>query len=257
MPEQTESLPKRIIGSGIPDDILLLEPVESTLPEDQRHFLIYIPWNEKYLEKVPEEYREFFVEVLPYLRARTTDVHTAISMSYLVELLAKFSEPIDKRVVALALILHDSGWSRLSEGEIANSLGVTGLRLTDSAIAPKEKHAVESEKIARELLAKYPFHPTLTSDQIQLICKAVRYHDQPEAVAGAKIPMPLEVQLLVDLDHLWSFTHENFWQDTVRKGVEAKIYLKNLEQDLDSYFVTNAGKQKARELLADRAKEVV
>ena len=62
--------------------------------------------------------------------------------------------------------------------------------------------------------------------------------------------MPLEVQLLVDLDHLWSFTHENFWQDTVRKGVEAKIYLKNLEQDLDSYFVTNAGKQKARELLA-------
>jgi hypothetical protein len=50
--------------------------------------------------------------------------------------------------------------------------------------------------------------------------------------------------------------HENFWQDTVRKGVRPDEYLKNLENDLDGYFITDEGKQKARELLADRAAEV-
>ena len=240
----------------IPADITLLEPTNSSLPEEQRHFLIYIPWDEKYLEKVPEEFREFLVAVLPFLRARTTDVHTAISMSNLDVLLAKFSEAVNRRVVALALILHDSGWSQMTEEEIAHSLGVTGLELTETALAPKEKHAIESEKIAREVLANYAFDLPLTNEEIELICKAVRYHDKPEVVAGAEVPMPIEVQLLVDLDHLWSFTHENFWQDTVRKGVEAAEYLKNLERDLDTYFVTEAGKQKARELLADRAAEV-
>lgn len=249
-------IPNIINKSNIPVDINFLAPENSQLPLEDQHFLLYIPWNDKYLDLVPEEYRAFFIEVLPHLHARTTDVHTAISISFLPSFLASFSENIDERVVALALILHDSGWSQLSELEIANSLGVKGLKLNDLAMGPKEKHAFESEKIARKILGKYEFNPALTNEEIELICKSVLYHDKPEAVAGAGDAMPIEVKVLVDLDHIWSFTHENFWQDTLRKGVDAQVYLQNLGNDLETYFVTDQGKALAKQLLAERSEEV-
>ena len=64
------------------------------------------------------------------------------------------------------------------------------------------------------------------------------------------------MKLVCDVDHLWSFTHENFWQDTARKSVAPDSYLKNLENDLDGYFVTEQGKRKARSLIEERQVEV-
>jgi hypothetical protein len=162
----------------------------------------------------------------------------------------------NQRVVAIGLILHDSGWSQLTQDEIASSLGVTGLKLTPNAMGPKEKHAIESEKITRQILTEYVFNPSLTQQEIELICEAVLHHDKPEQVAGAQNPMPLEVKLLVDLDHIWSFTHHNFWQDTLRKGVDPRQYLLNLENDIESYFVTKQGKDLARKYLYQRRLEV-
>ena len=251
------SFPDVLPTNYLPADIQLSLPENSQLPLDQQHFLLYIPWEEKYLELVPDEFKDFFTEVLPYLRARTTDVHTAISLSFLDGLINRFpTGSINRRVLALALILHDSGWSQLTEEEIANSLGVSGLKLTPGAMGPKEKHAAKSEEIARRILTTYKFEQELNQEEIDLICKAVLYHDKPQEVAGAEQPMALEVQLLVDLDHVWSFTHENFWQDTVRKGVDPRKYLQNLDSDLDDYFVTDEGKDLARDLLRQRAEEV-
>lgn len=53
--------------------------------------------------------------------------------------------------------------------------------------------------------------------------------------------------IVCDVDHLWSFTKENFWQDTVRKEIDPELYAQNLARDLDGYFVTDAGKKKAKE----------
>lgn len=250
------SFPGVLPSTRLPIDINLALPNDSQLAQDQQHFLLYIPWNNKYLNFVPTEFRDFFQYILHFLQVRTTDVHTAISSSYLDNLVRRINKPINRRVVALALLLHDSGWSKLTEQEVANSLGVRGLKLSETAIGPKEKHAIEGEKIARKILQNYTFKPELSESEINLICKAILYHDKPEAVAGSEKPMPIEVQVLVDLDHLWSFTHENFWQDTVRKGVLPQEYLNNLENDLDSYFVTTEGKELARELLAQRTGEV-
>lgn len=254
-------LPGLATPTLFPREIHISFPANSSLPPEQQHFLITIPWEDSYLELVPAEYRAFFRYVLPYLAVRTTDVHTAVSLSYLDQLVhslaTSLQSKVNRRVVALALILHDSGWSQLTEAEIAASLGVQGLQLNITALGPKEKHAIESEKIARKVLAECVFDPPLMESEIELICAAVRLHDKPIEVAGAGNEMPLEVQLLVDLDHLWSFTQLNFWQDTLRKGVAPVAYVKNLAQDLDDYFVTNEGKALATSLLHEREAEVL
>ncbi len=245
--------------SEIPSDVQVVAPENSQLPKDQQHFLLYIPWNQKYLTLVPTDFKPFFSEVLEYLHARTTDVHTAVCLSFLdefIEKAEKLGNTVDRKVLALALILHDSGWSQMSEQEVAASLGVTGLALTKNAVAPKEKHAILGEKIARDILTKRQEELELSFFEVDLICTSILYHDKPEQVAGAGNDLSIETQLLVDLDHIWSFTHLNFWQDTLRKGVSPEKYVKNLENDLDTYFVTEIGKEKARELLLERKSEV-
>ncbi|MDH5532871.1 MAG: hypothetical protein OEX81_00390 [Candidatus Pacebacteria bacterium] len=239
----------------IHSDIKLVLPENITIDGSQWHYLVYIPWDNKYLDWVPEEYKDFFKFVLPNLKVRTTDVHTAKSISFLKDFQKNFAnEKINWRVVALSLILHDCGWSQLTQQEIASSLGVKGLKLSPEAMMPKQTHAIKGQELAKRLLSEYQFDPPITIAEQDLILKSVLYHDKPQEVAGANLP--LEVQILVDLDHIWSFTHENFWQDIVRKGVKPEEYLQNLQADLDSYFVTDFGKKLAQELLSKRATEI-
>lgn len=252
------TLPDQNIDGYVPESLELRLPDNTTLPLENQHFLLYIPWQDSYLALVPTHFQSFFKIVLPYLGVRTTDVHTAICMNIMRDFSRDFQRlGVGEKLVGLALMLHDSGWSQLSEAEVAASLGVTGLQLTASALQPKEKHAVEGEKIARQLLLAHQTELNITEADIELICKAVLYHDKPEAVAGMGNAMPLEVQFLVDLDHIWSFTQENFWQDTLRKGVTSETYHQNLQQDLATYFVTELGKKKAQLLLDERAQEII
>ncbi len=238
----------------IPADIKLQIP-KNSLPEKQKHFLAYIPWDNKYLSLIPSEYQRYFLDCLPLLGVRTTDVHIAVCFQYLDQLIHSFETAhrvkIDKDIVALGLILHDIGWSRLSDEEIAASLGISGLKLNKAAAGPKERHAVEGEKIARQKLAAWGITPA----KINLICLCVRWHDNLHNVSqNGKIPP--EAELLADLDHLWSYTHLNFWQDTVRKGIPPADYAANLDTDLDNYFITPEGKVLAGRLLSDRIAEL-
>lgn len=239
----------------IPEDLDLVVPRQSSLDADRQHFLIYIPWDEKYMSFVDTPWQPFFREVLPYLGARTTDVHIARCMPFIEELISAVGQKVDQDVITIAFILHDSGWSQMSDIELARSLGVSGLKLTDSAMGPKEKHAVLGAKIAEQVLETSKNIPSLSSSQKELITRAVLLHDKPwELATGGQIP--LEMQIVCDVDHLWSFTKENFWQDTVRKGIKPDEYAKNLAADLNSYFVTEQGKDKARALLKERLVEV-
>ena len=240
--------------------IPLKYPINSQLPPSEQHFLAYIPWEEKYLDSVPMEFKDLFKEVLPKLSSRSTDVHTAICLSYLDEFINKAQElglQVNRKVLAYSLMLHDVGWSEMNETEIAASLGIKGLKLNKKAMAPKEKHAKLGAKFAKEILSKKQTQLNLTNSEIDLIAKAILYHDQPEKLANAKNEIPVEMKLLVDLDHIWSFTQLNFWQDTVRKNINPQEYVRNLERDLESYFVTPIGKNKAKELLAARVSEIV
>lgn len=240
-----------------PADVELVFPEESLSPELIR-CLVYIPWERDYLHFVPKRFRRFFEFVLPYLKPRTTDVHTAVCLSYWSNYTKKLEKErgvkINKKIVAYGLILHDCGWSALTKKEIANSFAVKGLEIKGEALDPKRKHADEGVKIARKILNEYKFGPALNEEEKEVICKAVFWHDKTEKVRGGKFP--IEIKAVVDLDHLWSFTKINFWQDTVRKNVSPQDYLKNLEHDLDSYFIFETGKELAYSLLKERKKEV-
>ena len=239
----------------IPSDLELCLPEQSALGPELLHFLLFIPWNDHLLSRIDASYRDFFQVVLPYLHTRTTDVHIATCFPYVNELIQAAGAAVDSRVVHLAFLLHDVGWSQLSEAEIAASLGVSGVMLNPHALGPKEKHALVGKDLAERLLTSYPFVPPLSDTQRAWIGQAVLYHDKPWELAkqGA---LPLEIKLVCDADHLWSLTHANFWQDTLRKGVPPPTYLSNLEQDLEAYFVTEQGKRKARRLLEERQAEV-
>jgi len=110
----------------------------------------------------------FFEFVLPYLKPRTTDVHTAVCLSYWSNYTKKLEKErgtkINKKIVAYGLILHDSGWNALTKKEIADSFAVKGLKIKGEAIGPKRRHAYEGVKIARKILNEYKFKPALTEE---------------------------------------------------------------------------------------------
>jgi hypothetical protein len=133
---------------------------------------------------------------------------------------------------------------------------VAGLALSGAAVNPKARHVELGVELARRALAEYKFTPPLTGGQKELIYQAILYHDRPQQLAAMADPPPSS-RLVCDVDHLWSFTHENFWQDTLRKGVDPRSYLENLENDLDGYFIGGAGKSKARQMLRQRRGQVL
>jgi hypothetical protein len=231
-------------AAWIPDDIELRIPDKSALDPANLHYLIYIPWHDKYLELVDEAYLDFFKVVLPFLH-----------VPFIKELIHAEPDTVDERVVQIAFMLHDSGWSQMSELEIAESLGVTGLSLSGAALQPKARHAILGQQVAQKILAFYPFQPPLTSEQKNSIYQAILYHDRPQELAAAGA-IPASLKVVCNTDHLWSFTHPNFWQDTIRKRVLPQVYLENLAKDLDKYFVSEPGRRKARQCLAERALEV-
>jgi hypothetical protein len=242
-------------SAWIPADIELRLPQNSSLDAADLHYLIYLPWHDQYLQLVEPAYQDFFKVVLPYLHARSTDVHVATCLPFIKELSQAESGPVDERVVQIAFMLHDSGWSQMSELEIAESLGVVGLSLSGHAVQPKARHAILGQQVAQQVLEVYSFQPPLTASQKNDIYQAILYHDRPQELAAAG-GIPASLKVVCNTDHLWSFTHPNFWQDTLRKGVQPSAYLENLGQDLDAYFVSEPGRCKARQLLAERALEV-
>ena len=242
-------------SAWMPADVELKFPDRASIEIGRLHCLAYLPWRDTYLARVDDAYRDFFITVLPYLHARTTNVHVALCLPFVPELIRAVPETADERIVTIAFILHDSGWSQMTEAEIAASLGVPGLALSGEAVNPKARHAILGRDIARRVLETYRFQPPLTDTQRDRIYTAILYHDRPGELARQR-RLSTEVKLVCDVDHLWSFTHENFWQDTVRKGIAPAAYVKNLEADLDGYFVTEPGRQKARRLLEARRAEV-
>lgn len=242
----------------LPADIHLIFPDDPKLSPEQRRATAYIPWDDKYLEYVQEDYRSFFKHALPHLGRRTTDVHTALSVNHLPFLIEYSYDPVDARVVFLATILHDTGWSKVSLPHIADSLSYSGVALSEESRLPKEQHILMSVALAIDLLEGYDFgDEPLPTDSKRHITEIIRRHDYDAPwEVGKYDELTAETKLVCDADRLWSYTHENFWQDTVRKDVNPAEYIDKLGNAVESYFLTSQAKIKAFALLDDRQEEL-
>ena len=233
----------------IPDDILLRFPTRISDPAIAIK-LAEIPWDEAYGQKIPKDLRGYWDKAFGHLHVRTTDVHTAVCLGMMEEFLSRFDPGFyDPTVIGVGIIFHDCGWSTLSPHEIAASLGVSGLVLTSEAIGPKEAHLNAGRKMAEDELKADPY---LSDTQKEIIFEIIGFHDFPERASDAT----LSFKIACDLDHLWSFTHENFWQDTVRKDIDPHEYWENLKKDLDGYFLTEQGRKMAHGMLLERRDEL-
>lgn len=235
----------------IPDDIQISFPSKYEVPAERLHLLAYIPWNEVYMSYIPLKYHDFFRYVLPHLGVRTTDVHTAHSVALVGELISAMGESVDEHVIHIALIVHDCGWSKLTQHDIADSLDYSSIAFTPKAAKAKIKHTIYGSAHAFQLLTDYPVDLKLTLDQMHFISDVVHYHERPYKYGGPSTT-PLELIIACEADRLWPFTHANFWLDTIRKGVEPTKYLENVATAIDDVLLTEQGKIIARRMLEER-----
>ena len=242
----------------LPTDVRLKFLTGTNLTPQQLCATAYLPWREHYLELIPERYQPFFKHVLPHLGNRSTNVHTALSVSQLPFLIKHATEKVDARAVYLGTILHDAGWSLVNHEGIAASLSYSGVKLSQASRLPKQQHVLIGTALAYDLINSYDFGTRPLSDATKHhISQIIRRHDYDAPWDKGKfLDLSPETKLVCDADRLWSYTHENFWQDTVRKDVSPEDYLLTLSNAIESYFITPQGKVRAHGLIADRSKEV-
>jgi HD superfamily phosphohydrolase YqeK len=240
----------------VPKDIKLTFPKADKININEQHYLAYIPWQERFLEHIPPSYREFYCSILPQLANRTSDVHTALSVAQIPVLLDAYPKA-NERIVYLATILHDIGWSEVSKQGLVDSLNYSGVLPTENAKHAKRQHLIFGEALAYKLLDDFDFDFDLTEDDAYYITEIIRRHDNDQKWEQGKYgDITLETKLVCDADRLWSYTHENFWQDTVRKGVEPAAYLETIHTAVPTYFFTPIGRSRAHALLRSRRDEV-
>jgi hypothetical protein len=243
----------------IPSDLHIIIPNPSRVSPEDRHYLAYMPWETKYYALVPEQHRPFFKFVLPFLHARTSNVHTALSIAQLPHILPKNLAKSEIRRIYLALILHDTGWSQVNQQGLLTSLNYNGVKPSSpESIKPKQQHLVYGEALAYQLLDSFDFgYKPLSSLDIYTISEMIRRHDHDAAWEQGKYgPIGTDIKVVCDADRLWSYTRENFWLDTIRKDVPPETYLQTIAEEIETYFFTSNGKQRARALVAKRLPEV-
>ena len=120
-----------------------------------------------------DQERQLWTATLKYLeRGRPGDVeHTRRVVAYGKTLLAK--EPGNPRVVVPALIIHDTGWSKVDFSDFVDAPAVD-----KKDTASVKLHMHHGANIAREILEAVGWDPAVT----QQIADIIAVHDAPEKI---------------------------------------------------------------------------
>ncbi|MFN4145308.1 MAG: HD domain-containing protein [Runella sp.] len=125
-----------------------------------------------------------------YLNVRNNDEHTLFSYLLAQKLLEKYPDA-EAETVLIAIIFHDTGWSKIPKDKILSAFGPNNKypELT-------RQHELESVAIAQEVLEKLQ----LGSSEIQKILALIDGHDT------TKTARTLEDAIHKDADKLWRYT---------------------------------------------------
>lgn len=125
-----------------------------------------------------------------HLHVRDNDGHTAYSYG-LAAALCDLHPEADRDVVLPAIILHDTGWSRVPEDEVLEGIR-PGAKRPDLVI----RHEKEGAAIAADVLGRLGHDPERTADIVAIIDG----HD------SRLTALSLEDALVKDADKLWRLT---------------------------------------------------
>ena len=173
-----------------------------------------------------------------FLETRYNDVHTDISTSLAFQLLEK--EGGDEDIVIPAIILHDTGWSRVPP-EL--HLKAFGPGATDQQ--SNRRHEVEGMKIARKILQDLKYDAL----KIEAILEIIDRHDSRAE------PVSLDDMIVKDADKLWRYTRSGFYIDIERFGESHEEGLERLRSNMPGWFFSATAKKIAAEKLGKRATE--
>jgi len=180
---------------------------------------------------------------LPYQDKRDDAGHAYVTYTYAQELLAL--EAGNPDVVLPAIIMHDTGWSKLSRDErfIIFKDGVT----PEDEKAVRFKHQDEGVKIAHAILEELRYDPQLSLEILEIISE----HDTRDYFIS------LNEGLVRDADKLWRFSEIGFRADIERFEFDPEFLHDRIEAKINEtgFFYSEVARALARRELAARREQ--
>jgi hypothetical protein len=184
-------------------------------------------------------HKSIFEKAGPFLRTRQNDVHTIMCYGYAIHLLSV--EGGDPSVVIPAILLHDVGYSSLSEDMQLLAFGPV-IKEPDL----QRKHEIEGARLARVILSemKYPQ---------DLICKVEQIIDGHDTRMDAT---DINDMIVKDSDKLFRFSRTGFTFIVNRFNREPREYLAWLSEIAESWFFTKSAYGLACEKIRKREEDL-
>jgi len=187
-------------------------------------------------------FQKIYNLALPYQDKRNDKGHAKVVMDFAFKILNY--KDADEAIVIPAAILHDVGWSQISEKERMKLFDTKLWSKKDQII--RECHQYEGVRVAKEILEKINYNP----ENIKVILEIISEHDT------RKNPISEEDKIVKDADKLWMFSPEGFKADLFRRKIKPVDWIKVLQSVIGSKkFFTDTAALIAKEELEKRAKE--
>jgi HD domain len=184
-------------------------------------------------------YRNIYHRVEHYLNTRLNNVHARRSYHFALDLLS--AEGGDPQLVLPTILLHDAGYSQLSENELKNAFG---RRINKPELS--RLHEVEGVRIAGKILQQIGY----SDIYVRKILSLIDGHDT------RKIPHDLNDMVFRDADKLWRYCYEGFFYICDFLDLDPQEWLDDLENLIPVLFSTRTAKIKAIEETKERRKEL-
>lgn len=178
-----------------------------------------------HLSKIDPAFQATFKAALPYLETRKNLIHTFIVYQYANVLLKH--EPGAPEVILPACILHDVGWSAISELDQLKAFK-PGARDEDL----RRKHETEGVSIAIDIMMTLDYPDA----RIKKITSIIDGHDTTHRARS------LEDAVVKDADKLWRYSEPGFRIDIERFEFPARRHFDYLSDHIDPWFLTPAGR---------------
>ena len=191
-----------------------------------------------------EYYQKLIDAAAPYQDKRSDWGHAKITLSYAVLLLKL--ERADPNVVIPAIILHDIGWSQLSEEERTLLFDVNVSK--QKKLEMRIKHQEEGIRLAKKILEEIEYPIILHPHILEIISQ----HDTRKGFFSP------EDGITRDADKLWRCSSIGFKADLNRSpnySFEEEYEKVRQENEQEGFFYSESAKKIAKQELSDRLLE--